>query len=268
MTLSPLHIGDRTATIPIVQGGMGIGVSRSGLAAAVANCGGVGVISGVNIGFDEEGFEENPKEANIRALRKHIRQAKQLSPDGVIGLNLLAVISDYDDYVAVAVEEDIDLIISGAGLPLSLPKRVEGSRTAIAPIVSSGKAAHLIAKTWDKKYGRVPDLVIVEGPEAGGHLGFSTEQLEENEQSEKYELKSLLFDVLAALKPFEEKYGKKIPVIGAGGIFDGADIQACLASGAAGVQMATRFVATEECDADLRFKLEFVRAKPEDLQLV
>lgn len=265
MTLDPLYIGDLKAPIPIIQGGMGIGVSRSGLAAAVANCGGVGVISGVHIGFDEPDFESNPKEANIRALRKHIRRAKELSPNGVIGLNLLAVIADYDEYVAVAVEEKIDLLISGAGLPLHLPKLVEGSATKIAPIVSSAKAAQLIAKTWDKKYGRIPDLVILEGPLAGGHLGFSPEQLEE---LEKFELKTLLSEVLDALKPFEEKYEKSIPVVGAGGIFSGEDIRACIEAGAAGVQMATRFVATVECDADPNFKLAYVHAKEEDLQLV
>ncbi|HBN07933.1 MAG TPA: nitronate monooxygenase [Cyanobacteria bacterium UBA8530] len=264
MKLRPLVIGDLIAKIPIIQGGMGIGISRSRLAAAVANCGGIGVISGVQIGFDEPDHNNNARAANIRALRKHIRTAKELSPKGIIGLNLLVAGTEYDQLVAVAVEEKIDLIISGAGLPSTLPGLVKGSDTKIAPIVSSARAAQVITKMWEKKYQRLPDLIIVEGPEAGGHLGFTLEQLEENE----IDLKDILTEVLAVLKPFEEKYRKKIPVVCAGGIFYGKDIAACLAAGADGVQMSTRFVATDECDADEKFKKAYVEARKEDIHLV
>jgi NAD(P)H-dependent flavin oxidoreductase YrpB (nitropropane dioxygenase family) len=180
MKLPSLQIGDLVARIPIIQGGMGIGVSRSNLASAVANEGGIGVISGVQIGFQEPDFETNNREANIRALGKEIRRARQLSPNGIIGVNFLVAMNNYREMVMAAVEEKIDLIISGAGLPKSLPEFVEGTKTKIAPIVSSGKAAMLISKLWDKRYNHIPDAVIVEGPDAGGHLGFSEEELQSN----------------------------------------------------------------------------------------
>lgn len=265
MKLTPLVIGDITAIVPIIQGGMGVGVSRSSLASAVANCGGVGIISGVQIGFDEPDFETNTKEANIRALRKHIRRAKELSPKGIIGLNLMVALNNYNEFVEVAVEEKIDLIISGAGVPMTLPKLVEGSNTKIAPVVSSVKSATVITKMWIKKHNRIPDLIVVEGPEAGGHLGFSLEQLEEKEN---FDIKDLTSKIVEALKPFEEEYNKKIPVVSAGGIFTGADIAECIKSGAAGVQMATRFVATHECDADIKYKMEYVNSKKEEIEIV
>jgi len=265
MNLPPLHIGDLTVPVPIIQGGMGIGVSLSRLASAVANAGGVGVMAGVQMGFDEPDFTTNSQKANERALRRHIRQAREWSPEGVIGINIMTAINHYRETVQAAVEEKIDLIISGAGLPTELPALVKGSDTKIAPIVSSGKAAALIAKMWDRKHGTAPDLVIVEGPEAGGHLGFSLEDLR---RDPPIRLEKLVKDVIDALKATEEKYRKKIPVIAAGGIFDGSDIARFIKMGAGGVQMATRFVATEECDAHPSFKQAYLDAKKEDIDLV
>lgn len=265
MELPSLIIGDLKAEIPIVQGGMGVGISRSNLAGAVANCKGVGIISGVQIGFDEPDFETNTMEANYRALRKHIRRAREISPKGIIGVNLMVALNHYDELVKVAVEEGIDLIVSGAGLPMALPKLVEGSNTKIAPIVSSAKAASVICKMWDKKHNRIPDLVVVEGPEAGGHLGFSLDELEHREE---LPVGNILKTVIEAVKPYEEKYGKKIPVICGGGISSGKEIAEYIKSGAAGVQISTRFIATEECDAHINYKKAFIDCKKEDIEIV
>lgn len=265
MNLPHLKIGDLVAKVPIMQGGMGIGVSLSNLAAAVANEGGIGVISGVQIGFREKDFKTNNDAANVRGLVKEIRKARSLSPKGILGVNMLAAVNNYKEMVKEAVKEKIDIIISGAGLPKNLPELVMGSNTKIAPIVSSGKAAAVITKIWDRKYKYIPDVVIVEGPHAGGHLGFSLEQLTSIKLPS---LSELVTEVIEALKPFEEKYKKKIPVIAAGGIYTGKDISEFLKIGAAGVQMSTRFVATEECDAHINFKKAYISAKEEDIQLV
>lgn len=265
MKLPALRIGHLFANIPILQGGMGVGVSLSRLASAVANEGAIGVISGVQIGFREPDFETNCDEANVRGLRKEIRRARELSPEGILGVNLLVAINNYKEMVKAAVEEKIDLIISGAGLPTELPVLVKGSNTKIAPIVSSGKAAALIAKLWNKKFDYTPDLVIVEGPEAGGHLGFTMEQLERGTHRS---LPEIVSEVIAALGPYRESSGKEIPVIAAGGIYRGHDIAQYLKLGAAGVQMGTRFVATEECDASLQYKEAYLKAAKEDIQLV
>ena len=265
MKLPPLKIGEIIARIPIIQGGMGVGVSLSGLAAAVANEGGIGIISTAQIGYNEGDFGTNAREANKRALRNEIRKARELSPKGIIGINIMVAMNNYDEIALVALEEGIDLIISGAGLPLNLPKIAKGFKAKLAPIVSSAKAATVISKMWDKKNNCAPDLIVVEGPEAGGHLGFSMESLlEKNAQ----ELKVIVKEVIEAIKPFEEKYNKRIPVVAAGGVYTGADIAELIELGAAGVQMATRFVATEECDASLTFKMAYISSKQEDIKIV
>jgi NAD(P)H-dependent flavin oxidoreductase YrpB (nitropropane dioxygenase family) len=265
MKLPQIRIGNKVTTTPIMQGGMGIGVSLSRLASAVANEGGIGVISGVQIGFREADFDRNTQAANMRALAKEIRKARHLSPDGIIGVNLMVAINNYADMVRVAVEEGVDLIISGAGLPKDLPGLVKGSDTKIAPIVSSAKAAQLITKLWLRRYDYLPDLIIVEGPEAGGHLGFSFEELE---GEDKPKLEDLVPEVIEALKPFEEAAGKEIPVIAAGGIYDGEDIAKYLELGASGVQMGTRFVATHECDASYEFKKAYMDSTEDDIDLI
>lgn len=263
--MNHLRIGNRVAKWPIIQGGMGIGISLSSLAGAVAKEGGIGIISGVQIGYREEDFQKNNLEANKRAMREEIRKAREITPEGIIGVNLLAAMTTYDELIRTAIEEGIDLIVTGAGLPLELPKMVEGTETKIAPVVSSGKAARLISKVYDKKFKIPADMFIVEGPLAGGHLGFKKEVME----NESYmDLEDILKEVLEAIRPFEEKYEVKIPVVVAGGIFDGKDIAHYLQLGASGVQMGTRFVTTEECNADLDFKMSYVHAKAEDIRLV
>ncbi|NLK21906.1 MAG: nitronate monooxygenase [Epulopiscium sp.] len=265
MKLPSLNIGNLIAEIPIIQGGMGVGVSRSGLASAVANEGCIGIISGVQIGFNEPDFETNSNAANIRGLQKEIKKARELSPKGIIGVNILTAMNSYKELVITAVKEKIDLIICGAGLPVDLPELVKNSASKIVPVVSSGKAASVITKLWDKRYKYLPDALIVEGPDAGGHLGFSLEELSLNPLPN---LTSIIKDVLSAIKPFEEKYNKKIPLIAAGGIFDGNDISKYLRAGATGVQMATRFVTTHECDAHENFKKAYINASKNDVQII
>lgn len=263
--MKELVIGNLIAKMPVIQGGMGIGISRSSLASAVSNAGGIGIISGVNIGYDEDDFENNTLEANLRALKKHLIIAKEKSNNGIIGVNLMVAMNYYEDHVKAAVESGCDLIISGAGLPLQLPKLVKNSNTKIAPIVSSSKAAHVILKMWDKKDNTTADLIIVEGPKAGGHLGFSNDELDD--------IKSINYDdefikILDITKKYEEKYNKKIPVIAAGGISSGIDVKKYLDLGAGGVQVGTRFVATHECDAHDNFKQTYINAKEEDIKIV
>lgn len=260
-----LKIRDLNVKLPIIQGGMGIGVSMSKLAAAVANEGGIGIISGAQPGYKEENFRIDNAAANVQGLIKEIRKAKELAPNGIIGVNFLAASKNYTELVMTAVKEKADLIISGAGLPKSLPELVKGSTTKIAPIVSSGKAAATIAKIWDRKYDFLPDAVIVEGPLAGGHLGFSPEMLKEGTWPK---LKDIVTEVVEALKPYEEKYGRKVAVIAAGGVYSGEDMAEMLEAGAAGVQMSTRFVATEECDAHENFKQAYVDASEEDIEII
>lgn len=264
MGLPPLIIGNLSANVPIIQGGMGVGISGYKLCQAVANEGGIGVISGVQIGYREPDFETNTKEANVRALRKEIRKAREASPHGIIGVNIMVAVSDYDEMVRTCVEENADIIISGAGLPLKLPALVKESNIKIAPIVSSGKAASIIIRHWIKKYSRMPDLIVVEGPLAGGHLGFHMEQLKSGNES----LEQIVQEVIQVVKVFEDRYNRKIPIAAAGGIYTGADIAKFLKLGASGVQMGTRFVATEECDASMEYKKMYINSKKEDIKLI
>jgi nitronate monooxygenase len=245
---------------------MGVGISLDNLAAAVANEGGIGVISTAGIGMFEESWETDTPRANIEALRKVIRSARQKT-DGILGANIMVALTDFEDLVKVAVEEGIDIIFSGAGLPLGLPGLVDKtSKTCIAPIVSSGRAAALICKAWWTRFKRIPDAIVVEGPLAGGHLGFSNEELE---HIDDFNLIRLVQDTIQAISDFCAEHKVKIPVIAAGGIFTGKDIAEVMEVGAAGVQLATRFVATEECDADIAFKQTYIDAQgPEDLVLI
>jgi nitronate monooxygenase len=264
MKFKPLTIGNLTARLPIIQGGMGIGVSRSNLASAVTQSGGIGVISAAQIGYDEEGFAVNPLEANIKALKKHILVAKERVKNGIIGLNIMVAMTHYEDYVKTAIQSGIDLIISGAGLPTKLPELVKNTKVKIAPIISSLKAAKTILKVWDRKSQTTADLVVIEGPKAGGHLGFSLEELE----AKSTDMDQLLKDVLVEVKQYEEKYQKSIPVIVAGGVYTGNDIAHYLSLGASGVQMATRFITTDECDADEKFKQVYIDCKENEIELV
>jgi len=262
--MKELIIGNLTARTPIIQGGMGIGVSLSGLASAVANQGGVGVISAAGIGMMEKDYHSNYLEANIRALRSEIRKAREMT-SGILGVNIMVAMSNFEDMVKTAVEEGIDVIFAGAGLPLNLPQFLNNAgKTMIVPIVSSGRAARIIARRWFDKYQYVPDAVVVEGPMAGGHLGFSTEQIDDS----AFSLENLVADVIQEMKPFEETGAKSIPVIAAGGIYTGEDIYRFMQLGVSGVQMATRFVTTDECDASDVFKNTYIHARKEDIGII
>lgn len=264
MSLPQLKIGDLIAKVPIVQGGMGVGISLSSLAGAVAKCGGIGVISGVEIGFKEPDFYKNKLEANLRAMRYHIAKAKEISKGGIIGVNIMVAVNHFEEYVKEAVRSQADIIFSGAGLPMSLPKWTVGTSTKIAPIVSSGRSAKVILRSWDKKFNVIPDVIVVEGPLAGGHLGFKKEDLLEG----KITLEGIVADVLEVIKPFQEKYQKTIPIIAGGGVYNGKQIANLLKLGASGIQIGSRFVATEECDASDGFKQAYLDAKEEDIELI
>ncbi|MPQ44764.1 NAD(P)H-dependent flavin oxidoreductase [Clostridium tarantellae] len=264
MNIKPLIIGNLVARLPIIQGGMGIGVSLSRLAGAVAKCGGIGIISGAQPGYLEKDFETNCVEANLRALKKHIKKAKEKAGNGIIGVNLMVAMNNYAEYVKATIEAGADLIISGAGLPSSLPKLTKDSSIKIAPIVSSLKGARVIMKLWDRNYNIAPDMIVVEGPLAGGHLGFQKDKL----QIETKNFNQTIKDIIMEVKNMEEKHNKKIPVVVAGGIFDGNDIAKYLEIGASGVQMATRFVATNECDAHENFKKAYLSCKTNDISIV
>jgi len=261
--IPPLRIGDLTVPLPIIQGGMGVRVSLARLVAAVANEGGIGTIAAVGLG-DIEASKLDFERACREAFIYEIRRAKSLTK-GPIAVNILGVLSNARDLIETAVREGVKFIVSGASLPLKLPEMIEDPSVNQVPIISSGRAADIVLRTWDKRYRRTADAVILEGPLAGGHLGFSIEQLQE---PERYALSVLLPEVLAAVKPFEDKYGRKIPVIAAGGIYTGTDIARMLEAGASGVQMATRFVCTEECDASPEFKKTYLASRREDLVII
>lgn len=258
--MNELKIGNKTAKYPIIQGGMGIGISLSGLAAAVANEGGIGVISAAGVGMFHD-FSGDMAGNNIIGLRKEIKKARELS-NGVIGVNIMVALTSFGELVKTAIEEKIDIIFAGAGLPLDLPKYLNGSNhTKLVPIISSGRAARILTKKWLQNYNYLPDAFVLEGPLAGGHLGFKKHQL----GNDSFDLEKLLPEVLEALKPFEEEFNRKIPVIAGGGIYYGSDIKKFIEMGASGVQMATRFVTTYECDASIEFKESYINAKQEDI---
>ena len=286
--LKPLKIGNLVAKHPVIQGGMGVGVSLSSLAGAVAKAGGIGIISTAQIGFKDQDFGKNPMAANLRAIHSELKKAREKAPQGILGFNIMVATKEYASYVKEAVKAGADVIISGAGLPIDMPKFVAeaenengGSekkerRTMIAPIVSSVKSALVICRMWDRKYHTAPDFVVVEGPCAGGHLGFSREQLTElgadtDHVAETFDEPAYdkeVRGIIETVKSFAEKYKKHIPVITAGGIFDHKDVLHQFALGAEGVQAATRFVTTEECDADIAYKEAYINAKEEDIVIV
>lgn len=263
-----LKIGNLQINLPIIQGGMGIGISLSGLAVAVANAGGVGVIASAGIGHTEEDWNTNSKEADKRALQKEIRKAKA-GTNGIIGVNIMVALSDFDELVQCAVDEGADIIFMGAGLPISLPKtlpldKLNELATRFAPIVSSARAAEIVFKAWQKRYSHVPDAVVVEGPLAGGHLGFKKEQIDNPD----YALEKILPEVISVVEPYEQRFGRSIPIIAAGGIYTGADIYRFMNLGAGAVQMGTRFVATNECDASPKFKQTYIDCSRENIIII
>jgi NAD(P)H-dependent flavin oxidoreductase YrpB (nitropropane dioxygenase family) len=266
--MKSFKIGDLTIKLPIVQGGMGVAISLSGLASAVANEGGIGVISAAAIGMTEPNFEKNYRTANKTALRKHIQKARSLT-NGVIGVNLMVALSDYDELLKVAVEEKVDVAFMGAGLPLKMPEFVleegfENIHTKFVPKVSGAKAAKLIFQYWASKFNHIPDAVVVEGPLAGGHLGFKKKDL----INDDIKLSTLVSETVAVIKEFEKQFNKEVPVIAAGGIYSGSDIKEIMAAGAKAVKMGTRFVTTDECDADRAFKESYINSSKEDITLI
>lgn len=264
--LPKLVIGDKIADIPIIQGGMGVGVSRSGLAGAVAKEGAIGIISTAQIGYDEDGFENNQAQANIKAIEKHIKRAKKIANGkGLVGVNVMTALKHYREHVRTAAGAGADVIICGAGLPVDLPELVKDSDCKIAPIVSSERACNIILKMWSHRYDRTADFIVVEGPEAGGHLGYSKEQLE---HIEEYDFDEEIKKIICAKQKYENEYNVNIPVIVAGGVFTREDIKHMLEIGAQGVQIASRFVATNECDASQEYKNMYINAKEGDICIV
>lgn len=262
--MKPLRIGELEVKVPIIQGGMGIGISLSKLASAVANMGGVGIISTVGIGLTGKQNKLGWKKGNIEGVKREIRQARQLTT-GVLGVNIMSVLTDFSDMVKTSIDEGIDIIFSGAGLPLDLPSYlVKGKQTKLVPIVSSGRAANIITQKWKQNYDYLPDAFVVEGPKAGGHLGFKSEALEDAGNK----LENLVDEVVSIARGIKQKFHKEVPVIAAGGIFTGQDIHNIMKHGAHGVQLGTRFVATEECDASQEFKQAVVDASEQDIQII
>lgn len=282
----PLVIGDLKIEKPVIQGGMGVGISLHRLAGAVAKAGGMGLISTAQIGFREPDFKTNFVEANLRAIRNEFKKAREIAPEGAIGFNIMVATKHYDMWVKEAVKAGADAIISGAGLPVSLPEYAEVAyeemkavgkkllrRTKLAPIVSTAKAAMVICKMWDRKYHRVPDFVVVEGPLAGGHLGFTKEQLaqygaDSTDVEASYDQAAYDEEVKAIMKVvkgYEDKYETHIPVVTAGGIYTHEDVKHQFELGAEGVQVATRFVTTKECDAPDAYKQTYIEASKEDI---
>ena len=264
--MKSIKLGDKIAKYPIIQGGMGVGVSLHRLAGTVSKEGGIGIISTADIGYQEEDFKTNPLKANLRAIGKEIKKAREIAgEDKIIGVNVMVALKNYAEIVKECVKEKIDLIVSGAGIPKDLPEYVKGTKTKIAPIVSSLRCCKLIVKHWKTKYNYIPDMIVIEGPEAGGHLGFKQEELK---PENKPRLEDITKEVTEYIKEVEKEEGKEIPVIAAGGIWDKNDINRFLELGASGVQMATRFVATNECDASEEFKNAYVNAKSEDVKII
>jgi nitronate monooxygenase len=267
--MKPLKIGELELKLPIVQGGMGIAISLSGLASAVANQGGIGVISAAGIGMGQPDYMKNYRGANIRALQNEIRKAKSQSTDGAIGVNVMMALTDHEALIRTCIEEDADIVIMGAGLPLKIPAMLAEAgmtnfRTKLAVKVSSGKAAKLIFQSWANRYQRIPDAVVVEGPLAGGHLGFKKEEL----FKEPVPLRQLVEETVAAIKPFEAQFGIEVPVIAAGGIYTGQDMFDIMQAGASAVKLGTRFVTTHECDADIAFKESYINCKEGEIDII
>ena len=265
MEARPLKMGNIEAKVPLIQGGMGVGISLGRLAGAVAKEGGIGSISAAQIGFKEPDFDTNTKEANLRAIQKEYDKARAIAPDGIIGFNIMVAMRHYEEYVRAAIDAGADLILSGAGLPTDLPRIAGDSRAKLAPIVSTDKSAKVILKYWGRKYKRMPDLLVIEGPKAGGHLGFTKEQLESYDQAAYDAEVSVILDTV---KSYEEEFHCQIPVALAGGIENKAQAEHAFSLGVDAIQAATRFVTTEECDAHIKYKEAYLNAKETDIVIV
>jgi nitronate monooxygenase len=265
--MKSLNIDGLIAKLPIVQGGMGIGVSLSRLASAVANEGGIGVISAVGIGMNEPDYRKNFQRANYIALRKEIQHAKSLT-NGIIGVNIMMAVTDFDNLLTVALEEKVDIVFVGAGLPIgSIFEQFKTKQSKFVPIVSSARAAKIIFQHWADKLGRIPDAVVIEGPLAGGHLGFHKEEVVHPELNLNALIK-IIKETLPVIKDFETQFQREIPIIAGGGVYSGKDVFNILETGAKGVQMGTRFITTNECDVSDVFKNEFLKSEEEDITII
>lgn len=262
--MTGLKIGDLTARVPIIQGGMGVGISLSGLASAVANEGGVGVISCAGLGLIYKEKARTYMDSCIVGLKEEIAKARAKT-SGIIGVNIMMALTNFADMVKTSISEKADVIFAGAGLPLDLPKyRTEGCTTKLVPIVSSARAAKIICEKWKSLYDYLPDMIVVEGPKAGGHLGFKANQIADP----LYAIEELIPQVVKEVAVFEDKYNQEIPVVAAGGIYSGDDMYRIMELGAKGVQVASRFVTTEECDADVKFKNSYVNAADNNVEII
>ncbi len=262
MKIPTLKINNKTVKFPIIQGGMGIRISLSKLANACMKSGIVATISAAQVGFLKKGFRKDPLNTRHQALEEEISKIRKENPNGVLGVNLMHAINDYDKYARFLAKQDIDFIVSGAGLPFDLPEYIKGSKVKGAFIISSGRAARLMLRKWDRGYSYMPEFIVCEGPLAGGHLGFSKEDFESGNVKD---LEDIVKETKEVVKPFEEKYGIHIPIIAAGGIHDGHDMARMIEAGSDGVQIATRFIATPECDASEEYKEMIVNSKEEDI---
>jgi nitronate monooxygenase len=262
-SLPDLVIGDMTINPPIIQGGMGVRVSGPRLASAVSNEGALGVVAAVATGEEWPDRSLNFAARSYAGLRDMLRRTKSLTSNP-IAVNIMCALTNYEELVKAADQEEVGAIISGAGLPMKLPALVTHRSIKLIPIVSSGRAAELICRSWLKKHGRLPDALVVEGHLAGGHLGFSMEDA----VTSHVPLESIVRDVLSVAARYHNEQGISIPVIPAGGIFDGRDIARFLNMGASGVQMGTRFVCTEECDASMQYKEAYLNSRKEDILVI
>ena len=262
MKVPSLTIGDLTIPVPIIQGGMGVSVSKASLASAVSKAGGLGVIASVGLG-EEMDLSIPYKERSRIALASEIRKVK--SQGLPVGVNVMVALTEYADFVQVCVDEGVDVLISGAGLPLRLPEYAGDSPMKLVPIISSARGADVVCRSWVKKYSRFPDAIVVEGPMAGGHLGFKFDDLVNGTASD---LDTIVRETLVVAAKYEEQAGRKIPVIAAGGVYSGADLARFLNMGASGVQMGTRFVATDECDVSDAYKQAYVDSTEDDIALI
>lgn len=257
---TPLKIGSKTARIPVVQGGMGVGISRWRLAGTVAREGGMGTLAAQGIGQVTDLLPQSHRRKDphgVEAVEAEVRRAQQESQgNGIVAINIMMAITHFDPLVDAAVRAGADAIVTGAGLPMDLPDKVSGSGVALIPIISSARAAKTITRYWKERYNRIPDAFVIEGPLAGGHLGFSREQLDAPE----CQLEALLPAVAEQVAPYGD-----IPLIAAGGVWDRQDAQRMMALGAHAVQLGTRFVATQECDAAQHFKDLLLRCRQEDI---
>jgi NAD(P)H-dependent flavin oxidoreductase YrpB (nitropropane dioxygenase family) len=268
--LPSLNIGGLKIEVPVIQGGMGVRVSMAPLAAAVADCGGAGTIASVGLPPDTEENRADVPRSSREHLIREIRKARKMT-DGVIGVNIMVALTNFEDLARTAAAEKVDFIISGAGLPISLPEFADDRDVKLIPLIASARGAKLLMKTWKRRYDRLPDALIVEGPLSGGHIaGYDLEKLKEMkvDMGGKPVLEKLLKEVLEVTREYEDRYDASIPVIAAGGVFDGKDLAKFLELGASGVQIGTRFVATEECTAADEFKQLYVDATEEDLVFI